>query len=260
MVGRYIHPLYHDEIEERMKIPCALASAQMKCMVWGYDAINFNHKHHTFNSTPVLHLLVSDSDIQLCAEAIVAELPKFQSDRGFRIFPHLPISTDTTWDEPLAFPHSVGLKFQGKRGRIPEVVLLHPQSQFYMDIQDYSRSFALRHFPDNIRIPTLAAFLDSLIEVHSDPPTGYDNKDLGRLLVDWEFDLFEGALGRGSQLLPNGRLRPACFHIKQSLKVENRPYFEAMARGGRSAPLLDTRLHRRSLLCVYFSASLGKVD
>ena len=93
--------------------------------------------------------------------------------------------------EPVAFPHSVGLEFQGKRGRITRVVLLHPQSQFYINIQDYNRSFALRQFPDDIRIPTLAAFLDSLMEVHSDPPTGYDNMNLGRLLVNWEFNLFE---------------------------------------------------------------------
>lgn len=244
-----------------MKVPCALANAQLKCMVWGYDAINFIHKHRTFSSTPALHLLVADSEIQLCAEAIATELPNLQSDRGFQTFPRLPICKDTAWGEPLAFPHSVCLKFQSKRGRIPRVVLLHPQSQFYINIQDYSRSFALRQFPDNIRIPTLAAFLDSLIEVHSDPPTGYDNKNLGRLLVNWEFDLFEGALGYGSQLLPNGRLRFACSHVEENLKVENRPYFEAMARGGRSAPLLDTRPHRRSLLgCVCRCASLGTVD
>ena len=151
-----------------MEVPCALANAQLKCMVWGYDAINFIHKLRTFSSTPALHLLVADSDIQLCAGAIVAELPNFQSDRGFKTFPRLPMCRDTAWGEPLAFPYSVCLEFKGKRGRIPRLVLLHPQSQFYINMHDYNRSFTLRQFPNNIRIPTLAAFLDSLIEVHSD--------------------------------------------------------------------------------------------
>ena len=164
-------------------------------------------------------------------------------------------------DETVAFPHLVCLEFNGKRARTPQSVLLHPQSQFYIDIKDYNRSFALRQFPDNIRIPTLTAFLDSLIEVHSDPPTGYDNRNLGRLLVKWEFDLFEGALGRGSQLLKNGRLKPACYRIRESLRIENRLYFDSMALGRRLPPLLETRPHCRALLsvkwCVCLCASLG---
>jgi len=86
MVGRCIHPLYYDEIKERMKVPCVLANAQMKCMVWGYDAINFIHKHRTFSSTPALHLLVADSDIQSCAEAIVTSFPQLPELQGLQDF------------------------------------------------------------------------------------------------------------------------------------------------------------------------------
>ena len=45
----------------------------------------------------------------------------------------------------------------------PDMIFVHPQSQFYLDVQDDSRSLSLPHFPDNIRLefPTRTAFLDS---------------------------------------------------------------------------------------------------
>ena len=45
----------------------------------------------------------------------------------------------------------------------PEMIFVHPQSQFYLDIQNDSRSLSLPPFPNNIRFPTRTSFLDSMI-------------------------------------------------------------------------------------------------
>jgi hypothetical protein len=53
-----------------------------------------------------------------------------------------------------------------------DMIFIHPQSQFYLDIQDDSRSLSLAPFPDNrdIRFPTRTAFLDAMIAMMLDPP------------------------------------------------------------------------------------------
>lgn len=61
-------------------------------------------------------------------------------------------------------------------------VFLHPQSQFYFDIENPNCSVSLRPFPESIRLPTRSAFFDSLIEVQSDPPSGRDLRALRSLL------------------------------------------------------------------------------
>ena len=57
----------------------------------------------------------------------------------------------------------------------PDMIFVHLQSQFYLDVQDDSRSLSLPHFPDNIRLefPTRTAFLDSTDDCDDVRPPGY---------------------------------------------------------------------------------------
>jgi hypothetical protein len=68
---------------------------------------------------------------------------------------------------------------------------------------------------------------DSLIEAHCDPPTRCDLRMLDILLRDWQRQLVPG--GRPPVLL-TGELKPRYVDIIESLKPENRPYFEVMVK------------------------------
>ena len=139
-----------------MNIPLVLAKAQIKCLVWGYDAGIFIQKPRKINFSAELHLLVADAD---------------------KIF---------TTKEPRAFPHSIYLKVMDPICfNMIIQVFLHPQSQFYFDIENPNRLVTLRPFPESIRLPTRAAFFDSLIEVRSDPPSGRDLRALRSLQSGW---------------------------------------------------------------------------
>jgi hypothetical protein len=58
-------------------------------------------------------------------------------------------------DQPRIFPNSVYLQLttplNERHVDDPDMVFIHPQSQFYLDVQDDSRSLSLPPFPDNIR-------------------------------------------------------------------------------------------------------------
>ena len=103
------------------------------------------------------------------------------------------------------------------------------------------------------QLPALAAFFDSLIEVHSDPPTGCDLRTLDHLLRDWERHLVRGV----EPVLRNGELKPRCVEIMESLKPENRPYFEAMVKELDSyfEKTFGTR-HRRKKILHTFGTTL----
>lgn len=126
-------------------------------------------------------------------------------------------------------------------------VFLYPQSQFYFYIEDYNRSFVLQPFPEGIWFPARAAIFDSFIEVHSDPLSGRDLRVLQNLLSWWSSALFKGGqrVVFGSDLLDS-----ECLGIMESLRPENRPYFEAMVRHGISLmgfPILDHIVRRYSI-------------
>ena len=150
--------------------------------------------------------------------------------------------------EPLTFPDSIYLQGEVKQ------VFLHPQSQFYFDIEDYNRSFVLQPFLEAIRFPTRPAIFDSFIAVHSDPLSRRDLRVLRDLLSWWSSALFK----EGQQVVfGNDPLDTECLGIMESLRPENRPYFEAMVRHGIFPDEIpDTRSHRKEILhslgCAFF--------
>lgn len=259
MVGRTFYPLKLCIFQERLNVTSALSNAHIPCLIWGTDAIDFIHRPSkpTGRFDAHLHLLLADANIQSGAEAIVTTLPDIQ-----------PFTTKGTYDchdlifdalEPPSFPHSICLEVTRPRlDGILQNIFLHPQSQFYFDIEDHTRSVPLRSFPEGTRLPTVAAFFDSLIEVHSDPPTGCDLWTLDHLLRYWLLFLVPGI----QPLLPNGELKPRLLSIMESLKPENRPYFEAMVKEFEiysDETLTTTRKRRKEILhelgCVFFFPS-----
>ena len=200
-----------------MNVASVLSNAHIPCLIWGTDAIDLSRRPSkpTGRFHAHLHLLFADANIQSGAEAIVTSLPDIRPFTGGSYD-----CQDLLFDplEPPSFPHSICLEVTRlKHDGILQNVFLHPESQFYFDIEDHTRAVPLRSFPEGTRLPTLSAFFDSLIEVHSDPPTGRDFRTLDYLLRDWLLFLVPGV----QPLLPNGELKPRCLSIMESLKPEN---------------------------------------
>ena len=226
MVGRTTYPLKFRKFKERMNVISALSNVHLPCLIWGTDAIDLIHRPSkpTGRFNAHLHLLLTDANIQSGAEAIVTSVPDIQAFTGgsdyWAELVFVPL-------EPPSFPNSICLQVtRREHNGVLRNVFLHPQSQFYFDIEDHTRSVPLQSFPEGTQLPTLSAFFDSIIEVHSDPPTGRDLWALDRLLRDWLLHLVPGI----QQLLPNGELKPRYLAIMESLKPENRPYFEIMVK------------------------------
>jgi len=221
-----------------LKAACGLSNANVKCLVWGDDALAFIHFVPTILFG--LHLVVADADLEKASNEIIRSLP-FKiytgSDRRYVEFIYFDAS------QPRTFPHSVHLEPttpQDKRHMDdPEMIFIHPQSQLYLDVNDNSRSVSLPSFPDTIRFPTRTAFLDSLIETYLDPPVGRVHTQLRSMLSVWISYFFVYALRNRPTVLPSGDLEPEHVEVLQSLRPENRPYFEAFARDESC----DTRMH-----------------
>ena len=101
-----------------------------------------------------------------------------------------------------------------------------------IDVRDYTRSVPLPPFPDSIRFPTLAAFLDSIIEDHLNPSqAGYiSSKESYNFHAFMSYICLYTLRHEGPAVLPNGDLYPNCVEVMQSLRPENRSIFEDFAR------------------------------
>ena len=115
------------------------------------------------------------------------------------------------------------------------LVFVHPQTRFSVGVGDYTRSVPLPPFPDSIRFPTLAAFLDSIIENHLNPSqAGYiSGGESDRFSVYMSYVCLYNLRHEGPAVLPNGDLYPNCAEVVQSLRPENRSLFEDYARLAR---------------------------
>jgi len=128
-----------------------------------------------------------------------------------------------------------------------DMVFIHPQSQMYLDVNDTSRSVSLPDFPDTIRFPTRAAFLDSMIELYLDPPSGRLHTKRDGLLSVWISYLLLYTLRNYPRVLPNGDLEQEHAEVVRSLKPENQPYFDNLVRDGTSNRLLLSKARREVL-------------
>lgn len=95
----------------------------------------------------VLHLVVADQDVQQASTEIMESLPYKLCTSILHYSVHLELTS----------PHD-------KRNiDDPEMIIIHPQLQLYLDVHDKSRSVSLPPFPDTIRFPSRTAFIDSML-------------------------------------------------------------------------------------------------
>ena len=113
-----------------------------------------------------------------------------------------------------------------------EMVYIHPQSQVYLVINDSSRSVSLPPFSDTIQFPTRTAFLDSMIELYLDLPSGRMHTKRDTLLSSWISYFLAYTLRNEPRVLPNGDLEQEHAEVVRSLKPENQPYFDNYVRFG----------------------------
>jgi hypothetical protein len=229
----------------------------------GEDALAF--VHFIPAGVTALNLVVADQDVQVASTKITDSLP-YEVFTG--IVKNYVEFIGIYPDQPRFFPNSVHLQLTTPLNERdvddPDMIIVHPQSQFYLDLQDDTRSLSLPPFPDNIRFPTRTAFLDSMIATILDPPSGRVSVGLRLMLRSWISYFFTYTLRNSPRVLPNGNLEPEHAEVLSSLRPENRHYFDDLTRRSStlSIRLKDHVLLRRGVLeklgCVRFSVSLSK--
>ena len=241
----------------RLKAAGAVSAADIKSLVWGEDALAF--VYFVPANLSALHLVVADQDVHVAFTKVTDSLP-------YEIFTGIDQNYNEFIgiypDQPRIFPNSVYLQVSTpvneRDVNDPDMIFIHPQSQFYLDIQDDSRSLSLAPFPDDIRFPTRTAFLDAMIATILDPPSGQVSGKLGMLLKCWISYFLTYTLRNRPRVLPTGDLEPEHAEVLSSLRPENRPYFDDFTRGP-SIPWKEHVLRRKEVLeklgCVQFSRS-----
>ncbi|KJA28553.1 hypothetical protein HYPSUDRAFT_712661 [Hypholoma sublateritium FD-334 SS-4] len=221
-------PCSLQEQKQRLEAACALSNAGIPCMVHLEDALAFIHFVPT--GLFALNLVVADQDVDRASNIITGALPYDvhtgviehycesilldpAQTRVYTTSTYLPRSVPAVMDEPM-------------------LIIVHPQSRFNFNVADHARSVPLPPFPNSIRFPTLAALIDSLIENYLNPsPVGYaPHKESLDFRVYMSYILLYTLRHQGPAVLPNGDLHPNCVEVMQSLRPENRSYFEDYAR------------------------------
>ncbi len=217
-----------DEQEIRLEAARVLANAGTRCLVHFEDALAFIH----FVPTGLfgLHFIVADQDVDRATNAITNVLPyhvhtgvvEQYCESIFRDPAQTRMYTTSTYlwrSVPSVNGESM-------------LLFVHPQTRFNLDVEDYTRSVSLLPFPDSIRFPTLAAFLDSIIEDHLNPcQAGYiSSKESYNFHTFMSYVCLYTLRHEGPAVLPNGDLYPNCVEVMQSLRPENRSIFEDFAR------------------------------
>jgi len=263
MLELYKSSPWSQEVQEnRLKYARTLSNANIECLMWGEDALAFAHLVPTCLDT--LQLLVADQDLH----AASTQITKSFDCRLFSGFNPLHVELIVLDpSQPKAFPHSVCLETTiaacKRTPDDPDFIFIHPQSQFYFNIQDKSRSLSLAPFPDNIRFPTLTAFLDSMIATYLDPPSGRIHSRVQSPLKVWISYLLTYTLRNRPSVLPNGDLEPEHEEVLRSLRPENQPFFESYVRSNIFT-VREQQIRRKETLeklgCVfshYFCHLLG---
>ncbi|KAG6909857.1 hypothetical protein DXG01_014885 [Tephrocybe rancida] len=169
----------------------------------------------------------------------------------------------------LIYPHSSCVKPHVKSqdeqdDGTPEAVYLHPQSKVFFDVLDKQRSEPLP-LPDldTLRIPTLTAFLDSIIGLILDPSPRGPRDNLDRMMWElWITVLYKGCkqLRRQKWWKENHKLRPQTLEVMRKLRPENQPYFAAFTETGFEGRPYDGHIKtRQALLSTLGSVTLSEI-
>ncbi|KAF8174271.1 hypothetical protein BJ912DRAFT_990648 [Pholiota molesta] len=203
--------------QRRLRPALSLSDANIRCLVWAEDALAFIHFVPT--SLFTLQLIVADQNLEAASTAIMHSLP-------YKVFTGIDKNfvESILYDpsQPSAFPHSVCLELTTPGSMDdPEKIFIHPMSQFY-------------------------SFLDSMIAMNLDPPSGRCHSKVTSMLLNWIAYLFTYTLRKRPAVLSNGDLEPERKEVLQSLREENRPYFNAYAR--RAVNWEELALGRKKIL------------
>ncbi|PPQ68249.1 hypothetical protein CVT25_005318 [Psilocybe cyanescens] len=226
-----MHEFYDESIhglesqEERLRAARVLSQAGIRCLIHGEDPLSFIY----FVPTGLfeLHVIVANKDVHRAVAEIHGSLP-------YRVFTGIldhfndPLLFDP--NRTRAYPNSIFLKPFSNDSRDPDMIIVHPESDFNLVVSDYSRSVPLPPFPDNIRFPTRVAFLDSAIETRLDPNSSLVTHRATQKLSIWISYIIAYTLRNRPIVLPNGDLDPEAEALKCSLRPENQPQFEANLR------------------------------
>ena len=134
--------------------------------MWGTDALAYIHFIPT--GLFALHLVVANKDVQQAFTEIIESLPC----KNCTSHPQFLFRTHFFQSDAIPTLSSPRADNSPRHFDDPEMIIIHPQSQLYLDVHDKSCSASLPPFPDAIRFPTRTAFIDSMIETYLDPPTG----------------------------------------------------------------------------------------
>ncbi|KAF4612224.1 hypothetical protein D9613_004233 [Agrocybe pediades] len=211
--------------EMRLLPARTLSEAGIPCMIYGEDALAFAHLVPTMQFG--LHLVVADSNKDLAAAVLVRTF-HLKPYTGGQEHYHESIFADANL--PLVYPSSVHLEATPATPfDDPRMIVVHPESFFNLSVNDYSRSKYLPPFPDNIRFPTLTAFLDSLYDTIVDPSSGHRSETGNEKYITWVDYLFAYTI-REPFVLPSGDLEPRVAELESSLRPENQPSFDQAVR------------------------------
>ncbi|KAJ7499504.1 hypothetical protein FB451DRAFT_1004537, partial [Mycena latifolia] len=211
----------------------ALTRANIPCLVWGKDALAFVYSRPALLSDWELQLVVPDDKLEGAALTITSAMPFKRMSTP----PERWLEPDTIDpSRPSCFPHSVYLKStipdDVREDDYPGEIDLHPESALSFDISDHTRSTTLTYLPHEyaaLRFPTRTAFLDALLDVSMDPPSGVRVWELAWRLNELISHIITYTL-RAKPVLPNGELEPEHASVLNSLRPENRPIFQAYLR------------------------------
>ncbi|KAF8182648.1 hypothetical protein BJ912DRAFT_977402 [Pholiota molesta] len=236
--------------QTRLKPALSLSDANIRCLVWAEDALAYIHFVPT--GLFALQLIVADENLEAASTAIMRSLPYQVCTRLDEN--HLEsILYDAS--QPSAYPHSVCLELTNRPIKWtvdnmdePDKIFIHPMSQFCCDVHDNRRTLSHPPFPDNIRFPTRTAFFDSMIAMTLDPPSGRHHSKLSSMLLVHMGYLSTYTLRKRPTVLANGDLEPEWKEVLQSLREENRPYFDAWARLALDKDWEGRALERKEIL------------
>ncbi|KAF5376860.1 hypothetical protein D9615_007285 [Tricholomella constricta] len=247
---------FYDQSTDSIETQClrlapalAITRANIPCLVWAEDALSFVYFVPT--SLFALQLLVPDEDLEKAALTITSTLPY---ERIYGAAPGWLEMRMFDPAQPSCFPNSIYLRTTKlphlRHEDDPVDIYLHPQSFFSFDIRQHDRSVSLSTLPKqhaDIRFPTRAAFLDALFDTLLDPPTG-----LRVMTLTLKLDVYIGYIAtytlRNHRILADGKLEPEHAAVRDSLREEHRPIFEARMKPGRRSDWLSEVQLRRDVL------------
>ncbi|KAF7365000.1 hypothetical protein MVEN_00371000 [Mycena venus] len=170
-------PIGPDWQRGRLGPPLSISRAGIPCVVWAEDALAIVHRVPT--GLHDLQVLVPDGQVADAANAICTNLPYVTltgDEPDSHWLDHKLINPDRPHAFILTPKDTLVLKHTDPHlaWEEPSRILVHRASTFHFDITDTSRTMLnpepLGEVFAAIRFPTVAAFLDAIVDTEHEPP------------------------------------------------------------------------------------------